>query len=377
MRGVRRWAAWALRALLILAALALVVVTILPSADTVTWWVRYLDFPRLEFGIGMLLVGVALLLLGPRWLGWVALFGLAASVAYDCFILFPYSGLPDTQQLTAESCPEGNRLRLLEVNVEMTNHDAASLLAIVRAAKPDVAWFQEVDDWWADQLAPLTAELPNVVKQPQPNYFGVELMSRLRLVDPQVKHLTSSADPSVFTGVELPSGQAIRLYAIHPRPPQVGQSTRERAGQVMAMALAARDDTAPHVVMGDMNAVPWEDVIRRAERVGRFLDPRIGRGLFITWNAKSWVLRWPLDQILPGQDFTLISLEVLPPFGSDHRPYLAELCANPAAARDQSPPHLRPGDLEIARTEVANGQNAADKEGYKGRYGPDGTRTSQ
>jgi len=181
----------------------------------------------------------------------------------------------------------------------------------------------------------------------------------------------------VCSGDALPSAQAIGIDAIPRRPPRGGQGARERAGQVMATALAARGDTAPHVVAGDMNAVPWEDVIRRAERVGRFLDPRVGRGLYITWNAKSWVLRWPLDQILPGQDFTLLSLEVLPPFGSDHRPYLAELCANPAAARDQSPPHLRPGDLETAREDVANGQGAADKEGYKGQYGPEGTRASQ
>ena len=65
-----------------------------------------------------------------------------------------------------------------------------------------------------------------------------------------------------------------------------------------------------------------------AKRVGRFLDPRIGRGFYITWNATSWWLKWPLDQILPGQTFTLTGLRVLPEFGSDHHPYLADLCFN-------------------------------------------------
>src|SRR6185369_8816496 len=159
-----------------------------------------------------------------------------------------------------------------------------------------------------------------------------------RLVDPQIKEPTSSRDPVVFTGVELPSGQVIRLYAVHPRPPQFGQGTAERAAQLMAAALAARRDSSGHVIVGDMNAVPWEEDIGRTERVGRFLDPRVGRGLYITWNAMNWVLRWPLDQILPGQDFTLVALKVLPAFGSDHRPYLAELCYDGAAGRDQSPP---------------------------------------
>ena len=98
-----------------------------------------------------------------------------------------------------------------------------------------------------------------------------------------------------------------------------------------------------------------------AKRVGRLLDPRIGRGFYITWNATSPVLKWPLDQILPGQNFTLTALRVLPEFGSDHHPYLADLCFNPAAAAWQSPPPMRPGDIEDARTAVLRGQGKADQ----------------
>lgn len=377
MGRVLRWLTWALWGILLLASLGLVVVTVLPSVDTATWWIRYLDFPRLEFALGMLGIGLLLFLIGPGRLGGIALLGLAACLAYDCYILYPFSSVPEARMLSTASCPAADRLRLLEVNVQMTNARTETLLDIVRSVKPDVVWFQEVNDRWAQALDPLTDILPNVVKDPRPNYFGVELMSRLRLVNPQVEKLTSSANPSVFTGVELPSGQTIRLYAIHPRPPQVGQSTAERAAQIMQMALTARGDNAPHVTAGDFNSVPWEDVVRRAERVGRFLDPRLGRGLHITWNATSWILRWPLDQILPGQDFTLTELKVLPAFGSDHKPYLAELCYNPAAARDQSPPQVQPDDLDIAQRAIRQGENAATKEGYKGKYGPDGTKTSQ
>jgi hypothetical protein len=46
---------------------------------------------------------------------------------------------------------------------------------------------------------------------------------------------------------------------------------------------------------------------------------------------------------------------VLPEFGSDHRPYLADLCFNPAAAVWQWPPPMWPDDLEEARTSVVRG----------------------
>jgi endonuclease/exonuclease/phosphatase (EEP) superfamily protein YafD len=251
-----------------------------PSVETRIWWIRYLDIPRLQFTILMLLSALALAALGPGRLGGLALLGLAGCVAYNCSIFARFSTLADTQVIAAASCPAGNRLRLLGVNVQMTNRNADDLLAIVRQVKPDVAWFQEVDDWLADRLVPLSADMPNVVKKPLSNYLGVALMSRLRLVDPQIKELTSSKDPSVFTGVELPSGKIIRLYAVHPRPPQLGQSNAERAAQLMATALAARRDNAPHIIVGDLNAVPSEEIIGRIKRVGRLLDPRIGRGLY-------------------------------------------------------------------------------------------------
>lgn len=347
------------RWLLLLLALAGVVVTVLPSVNGDTWWIRFLDFPRLEFLIAMAIVGILLLLLPRRtWLSWVAVAALTVACAYDAFLLAPYSTITGPQEVAAHACPDGNRLRLLEVNVQMTNRNDQRLLDIVRQVDPDVAWFQETNERWEQELAPLSQAMPHGVAEAQPNYFGVHLFSKFPLSDPQVHYLTGSRDPSVFTGVRLPSGQSLKLYAIHPRPPQVGQSTAERNAQLLATALAARDDQEPHVVAGDMNSVPWEAVIHQAQRVGRFLDPRIGRGLYITWNADSRVLKWPLDQILPGPGFTVLSLQVLPAFGSDHRPYLAELCLDPAAAPRQPAPALQPGDIEAARASVRAGQSA-------------------
>ncbi len=214
---------------------------------------------------------------------------------------------------------------------------------------------------WGQELAPLGAEMAYGVAKARPHYFGVHLFSKLPLTDPQVQYLAGSRNPSVFTGIHPPSGRAIKLYAIHPRPPLVGQSAAERNAQLMATALAAHDEQEPHVVVGDMNAVPWEGVIHQAQWVGRLLDPRIGRGLRITWNADSLVLKWPLDQILPGPGFTLLSLQVLPAFGSDHRPLLAELCLDHAAAPRQPPPAPQPGHIEAAQATVCKGQAAADK----------------
>ena len=61
-----------------------------------------------------------------------------------------------------------------------------------------------------------------------------------------------------------------------------------------------------------------------------------------------------------GPSLTLTALRILPEFGSDHRPYLAELCFNAAAASWQSPPPMRSSNVEDARSAVLSGQGTAD-----------------
>ena len=357
VRMLIRVARW----LLILLALAGVAATIIPEIPGNIWWVRYFDFPRIQILIVSAAVWLLLLLVSQGRVSRLTLLALAAAIAYQAYLLHPYTPFAPPNQIATETCAPGNRLRLLAVNLQMTNEHDNRLLNMVRQIDPDVAWFQEVDEWWLRNLAPLAATMPYHVTQAQPNYFGAALFSRYPLISPEVRFLTGSREPAVFTGIQLPSNQPIRLYAIHPRPPMPGQSTAERDAQILATALAAHDDNLPHVVAGDLNAVPWEDVVHLAKRVGRFLDPRIGRGFYITWNAGNPVLKWPLDQILPGQAFTLTALRVLPEFGSDHRPYLADLCFNPAAAAWQSPPPMWPGDIEEARMAVLRGQGKADQ----------------
>lgn len=83
-------------------------------------------------------------------------------------------------------------------------------------------------------------------------------------------------------------------------------------------------------------------------------------------------MKWPLDQILPGPNFTLLSLKAPPAFGSDHHPYFAELCLDPAASARQSPPAVHQEDVAIAVREFVRGPRKAKQVGYKGKLGAEG-----
>ncbi|MCF6369893.1 hypothetical protein [Rhizobium halophilum] len=82
-------------------------------------------------------------------------------------------------------------------------------------------------------------------------------------------------------------------------------------------------------------------------RIGNLLDPRIGRGLYPTYDTNSLLMSWPLDQILFQPQFTLKAFDTLPDFGSDHRAVTATLCHDPAAAQDA--PEASADDLSEAQ----------------------------
>src|SRR5690606_41479097 len=62
---------------------------------------------------------------------------------------------------------------------------------------------------------------------------------------------------------------------------------------------------------------------------------RSGRGMFNSFHAGHFLLRWPLDHLFHSRHFTLGSLRRLPYFGSDHFPIFVELALEPEYGRSE------------------------------------------
>src|SRR5690606_12470196 len=129
---------------------------------------------------------------------------------------------------------------------------------------------------WERALAPLEEQYPHVVRQVQDNYYGMMLFSRLPLGEPTIKFLVQEDIPSVETGVELPSGDLIRLYGLHPRRPEPRRdqdSTPRDADLVLVGRQVGESKDRPTIVAGDLNDVAWSLTTRVFLRLRGLLDP--------------------------------------------------------------------------------------------------------
>ncbi|TXN33530.1 endonuclease/exonuclease/phosphatase family protein [Methylobacterium sp. WL19] len=333
------------------AAAVLVACTLLPLVPTDWWAVRLLDFPRLYWAIGLVGVGVGLLLFPSkaRWVTGIAGAAVLMALVVNIAILWPYR--PDVAGHMA-ACPADRRLSVLIANVQLGNRNAPGLLDAVRKADPDLFLAMETDAWWDGALDPLRERMPNVLKRITGSYYGIELYSRLPLVNGEIRHLAKRETPAIVAGVTMRTGETIDFIGLHPKPPLPWQSSLGRDAELYAAASILNERVEPGILAGDLNATPWEIAVERMRRLSGLVDPRHGYGYVATWIAGSSWLRWPLDQIFHEGGFETVSIERLDAFGSDHFPYLARLCRRTGASVDPvAPPDA--GDVTAANATLA------------------------
>jgi endonuclease/exonuclease/phosphatase (EEP) superfamily protein YafD len=317
----------------------MLLLTLIPISHSKVWWVRALDFPRLQlFAMTLALIAVDLVVaFDGSWQGW-----LVPAVATGCLVhhawwITPYTRLFPLEVKAAAKADDGDVLRLLVSNVLMSNRNAQALLDLVAAHRPHVLVTLESNDWWQRQLDTLKADYPFTIQCPLDNQYGMHVVARLPLEDSRVEFLIQDDVPSMHTGIRMPSGRVVQAHFVHPAPPSPTENdaSTERDAELVMVARRVADVKAPVIVTGDLNDVAWSRTTRQFRRLSHLLDPRVGRGMFNTFHAGHWFLRWPLDHIFHSDHFTLRNIRRLPSIGSDHFPLLTELVLTPQAQSEQ------------------------------------------
>lgn len=339
------------------ATLLLVVLTLLPLWRVEYWMVRVLDFPRLQlFSLALLLLVLELLLLEPAGAQWALPLAALACALYQGWWILPYTPLVPVEVRGMEEAGEQQVLKLLTANVLGSNRDAESLLAEVRRLRPDLLLTLESTAWWEEQLDVLEDEYPYTVKCALENLYGMHLYSRLPLRDSRLEYLLEEKVPSIHTFITLPDGSLVGAHFLHPSPPvpPYSEESSERDAELLVVGRRAAEAEGPIVVAGDLNDVAWSPTTRLFRKISGLLDPRIGRGMFNTFHAQHWYLRWPLDHLFHSGHFRLKTLRRLDTIGSDHFPLYSELVYLGAEEDAGRAPRADAEDAAEAREKMAD-----------------------
>ncbi len=322
------------------ATLLLVLMTALPISRSEVWWIRALDFPRLQFAvlaIALVLVELVVLDLGSEVVWLLVAAGLACLV-WQAWWIVPFTPLVSVEVEDASSAADTeNSIRVLTSNVLGTNRQSDKLIDLVRQHSPDILVTLESNEWWQEQLDQLEADYPYTVKCPLENLFGMHLYSRLPLSDSRTEYLVEDKIPSIHTCITLRSGVKVTAHFVHPTPPnpEFNDESSERDAELVMVAKRVAEQNEPTIVCGDLNDVAWSSTTRLFRKLSGLLDPRVGRGMFNTFHADWWFMRWPLDHLFHSEHFTLQEIRRLPSIGSDHFPLMTTLQFNPDGAPEQ------------------------------------------
>lgn len=330
--------------------------TLLPLVRTDHWFVRLWDFPRLQLLILMLALLLAWLFLSSShgWAFWLVAGLLVLASAWQATYAAAYVPLGPREVRSARQCGPGNSVTLLNVNVLQDNRDFARTVRLVERADADIVLFLETDQAWADALAPLAQRYPHVTSVPLDNTYGMILMSRLPMTA-EVRYRVKEDIPSIDAQVTLKSGATFALYALHPQPPQPGDDTGARDVELVIAGREVREAGRAAIVLGDLNDVAWSATSKLFRKVSGTLDPRVGRGLYPTFNAKYPPFQWPLDHMFVTPHWEIEEIDKLGKVGSDHYPIFYRAClARPPEERLAAPTPPANARRE-AREEVRDG----------------------
>ncbi len=298
--------------------------------DLTYWYAKILDFPRTQYLIFSLVCLLLFLILNRKWnvTSYIVVAGLVVAISIHSIKIGPYYvGEKVVPEVSQENLESASSLKVLIANVLITNRDAAKLREIIEKHQPDMVLAMEVNSWWVEQLDQIG--YPFAIKYPLENAYGMALYSKLPLLEKDVKFFQHHDVPSVHTVVELKSGQKIKFHGVHPVAPFPSDKYPDNVGlnevALTKVGKLVAADNLPSIVAGDFNDVSWSSTTKFFEEHGNLKNVRLGRGLYNSFSAQSFWMRWPLDHFFVTEEFEAVKVQRLDKFGSDHFPMLTEL----------------------------------------------------
>ncbi len=302
----------------------MVLTVLLPLIKNEYWTFRIFDYPRfqkLSIISFLLVIGFIFFFDAKSWSIYLVLGILLMCFGYLAYLVVPYTFFGKKMLLKADDKERNQQLTFLVINIYQDNTNYKKTLDLIKIKNAEVVFLVETNAGWMDAVQEIKEDYPYFIEVPQENTYGLLLYSKIPFVNEQVRFLVDKEVPSVVVDLNF-HGRTIKLFGLHPTPPvpQENSESTDRDAEILIVGKEAKKCQVPVIVLGDLNDVAWSYTTKLFLRVSGLLDPRRGRGMFNTFHANYWFLRWPLDHFFVSSHFRLLHMKVEQPVGSDHFP---------------------------------------------------------
>lgn len=342
---------------LAIATFFIVILTVIPFLKYTHWIVRGMDFPRLQ----ITLLALALIIFHFIFLdleiifSWILIGAIILCLIIQLWWILPYTFIWPKEVTSSSSTDINKQLSIITSNVLQTNCNYNALIDIVMKYKPDILVTLESNKWWENKLKIIETDMPYSVKCPLDNLYGMHVYSRLPLSEEKISYLVEKDIPSIHLCLELRTKDKVNIHFVHPAPPSPTENTKstQRDAELITIARSIANTKKAVIVTGDLNDVAWSATTRLFRKISGLLDPRVGRGMFNTFHANYFFLRWPLDHLFHSSHFKIKNIQRLSSIGSDHFSLFTVLIYEPKNKTNQKGLESNTKDKAKAKT-VAN-----------------------
>lgn len=245
---------------------------------------------------------------------------LTLAVVWNGWLILPYYW-PQVQALKPATA---TTVSIISLNVFTANPDKSAVVSYLRDRQPDLIVVMEVDADWALALQDLQDLYPHRLIQPRADNFGIGLLSKWPLTDAKFVEFAGTELPNIVARIRRDDHE-FQIVATHPLPPVGAFHSHERNAQLRELADFVKRSNLTSIVAGDFNATAWSAGFRQFAVKSELKDSALGWGIQGTWNAKTWLIRIPIDHIFVPAGSVVTNRSVGPSVGSDHFPVEATI----------------------------------------------------
>ncbi|MEO1019258.1 MAG: endonuclease/exonuclease/phosphatase family protein [Pseudomonadota bacterium] len=229
----------------------------------------------------------------------------------------------------------GSTLKVMTINVLNDNDRHHDLVSLVEREQPDLLALQEMDWTWAETARTLAKLFPFSTVPDHRHPPRNQIFSRFPIIENRMERSPavdkrSGPTTALFTTLDI-DGTPVEFINMHPSHPMSDRLWRWRNAYLnwISETLAMRPDNRPAIVVGDWNLSPWSPFysefmektgLRDAAALSYAEPTRHPRGF-----PELFLLGVTIDHIAVSPDIAVLSSDVGPEMGSDHRPVCATL----------------------------------------------------